>query len=131
MAQFGAGPELAAQCPLVPAPEGWRAWIDADGPIPEALAKRARALVDDTSIPLGTTESYPIPGVTTLIRLEPRVWARDAHGDLIQGCFRSSVVYLPTVEAPTGLSRTEKIIGGLTVVSLAVGIVATLATWGK
>ena len=136
MAQFGAGPELAAQCPRVPAPDGWRAWQDADGPMPDVLAKRSKGLVDDQSVPLGTTESYPLPGVTTLIRVEPHMWSRDESGSLIQGCFRSAGIYLPSgapsaesITAP--MSSTTKLIGGLTVVSLTVGIVATAVSLRK
>jgi hypothetical protein len=138
MAQFGAGLELAAQCPRVGTPDGWRAWLsESDGPIPDALAKRAQALVDDAAVPLGVTESYPLPGVTTLIRVEPRVWGRDEKGDLVQGCFRAGGVYLPSGSPPAEtitspeVSTTSKIIGALTIASLAVGTVATLATWGK
>jgi hypothetical protein len=131
MAQFGPGSQLAAQCPEVPAPDGWRPWIDADGPIPDALGKRAQALVDDQALPLGTTESYPLPGVTTLLRIEPHTWGRDENGNLVQGCFRATGVYLPS-RAPSaegisqGMSTTNKVIAGLTVVSLAVGIAATV-----
>lgn len=135
MAQFGAGPELSAQCPRVPTPDGWRGWGDADGPIPEALGKRAQALANDVGVPLGTTESYPLPGVTTLIRVEPRVWRREANGELVQGCFRSGGVYLPS-GAPTEhvtppSDKTSKVVGVLTAGSLVVGIIATLASWGR
>lgn len=130
MAQFGSGPEFAAQCPQVPAPEGWRPWTESDGPMPDALAKRVQSLVDDPGIPLGTTESYPLPGVTTLIRLEPHMWSRDASGALVQGCFRSGGIYLPSgspsadgITAPE--SNMNKVITGLTAVSLVVGIATT------
>ena len=132
MAQFGSGAAIAAQCPVAPIPDGWRAWTDADGAMPDALVKRAQAIVADTSVPLGATESYPLPGVTTLIRVEPRVWARDAQGGLVQGCWRSTGIYLPSgagVTPPSSggdsLSRT---IGVLTVASLAVGTFATIVT---
>jgi len=133
MAQFGAGPELVAQCPRVPPPDGWRPWIDADGPGPDALAKRAQAIASDTSVPLGTTESYPLPGVTVLLRVEPHVWGRDAQGNLVQGCFRAGAIFLPSgapaVSAITAPQEsTGKIIAGLTVASLAVGIIATVAS---
>lgn len=139
MAQFGAGPELAAQCPRAPAPDGWRAWIDADGPVPDALAKRAEALVNDQATPLGATESYPLPGVTTLIRTEPRVWTRNDKGELVEGCFRSVGIYLPesapegagSVTPPEKGSGWEKAATVFTVVSLAVGTAATLYSWGK
>jgi hypothetical protein len=138
MAQFGVGPELSAQCPRVGVPDGWRSWLESDGPVPDALAKRAQAIAADSAVPLGTTESYPLPGVTTMIRAEPHVWGRDDVGNLVQGCFRAGVVYLPsgspsaeTITPPEEMSRTSKIIGGLTVASLAVGIIATVATWGK
>ena len=94
-------------------------------------------MASDPGVPLGTTESFPLPGVTTLLRVEPHVWSRDSQGTLVQGCFRASGVYLPSgsvagagVTAPSdaGLNRT---VGVLTVVSLAVGTVATLAAWGK
>lgn len=137
MAQFGAGSQLAAQCPVAPIPEGWRAWTDAEGPIPDALAQRAKAVIDDPAVPLGTTESYPLPGVTTLIRIEPRVWARDEQGNLVQGCFRSAGIYLPS-GAPEGAGVTppsssgwDKAIAVLTVASLAVGTAATLHAWGS
>jgi hypothetical protein len=130
MAQFGADPALAAHCPTAPAPDGWREWTDAQGPIPDALLKRAQALVDDSTVPLGATESYPIPGVTTLIRVEPRVWSRDAQGNLQQGCFRSAGVYLPDAPAvtPPTADGTSKLVGWLTAASLAVGTVATIVT---
>lgn len=136
--QFGAGPELAAQCTHATTPDGWRAWLpESDGPLPEGLAKRAAALAADPGIPLGVTESYPLPGVTTLIRVEPRAWAHDASGALVQGCFRSGGVYLPddtpegagVVTPPT--SRIDKAVGIFTIVSLVVGTAATLYSWGK
>lgn len=136
--QFGAGPELAAQCSHVAPPDGWRIWSDAEGPIPDALARRAAALAADANIPLGVTESYPLPGVTTLIRVEPRAWSRDDKGAFVQGCFRTSGIYLPddapegagTITPPT-TTKLDKAVGVFTVVSLFVGTVATLATWGK
>jgi hypothetical protein len=138
MAQFGVGPELAAQCPRVPIPDGWRAWLpDADGPVPDALAKRAQAVAGDQSVPLGATESYPLPGVTTLIRVEPRVWGRDAQGAPVEGCFRAGAIFLPS-GAPIGAGVTppssdnlSKTVGILTAVSLVVGTAATLAAWGR
>lgn len=139
MVQFGAGPKLAAQCPpRVPVPDGWRAWTDADGPVPDDLLTRSKALIDDLSVPLGTTESYPLPGVTTLVRVEPSLWGR-ANGTLVQGCFRATGLYLPAKAplVPTvakkeeRISRTTKIIAGLTVVSLTVGIVATIVSLRK
>jgi hypothetical protein len=134
MTQFGAGPQLAAQCPSVPPPDGWRAWVDADGPVPDALAARASALTADPTVPLGATESYPLPGVTTLLRVEPHAWGRDPQGNLTQGCFRATGVYLPSgsaagagVTAPTdGWAKPVEV---LTAVSLAVGTAATLAAW--
>lgn len=135
MAQFGAGSELAAQCPRVPPPNGWRPWvIDADGPVPDLLASRAEAVANDASVPIGATESYPLPGVTTLIRVEPHTWGRNAQGELVQGCFRAGSIYLPgeTVAPPTNPDdRLSKTIGILTAVSLVVGTAATLYTWGK
>jgi hypothetical protein len=137
MTQFGAGPEFAAQCPSAPPPEGWRPWIDADGPVPENLVQHAEAMAANQTIPLGTTEGHPIPGITTLIRVEPRVWARDTQGTLIQGCFRVGAIYLPsgtpailtTAEPP--MSKMSKAVMALTAVSLTVGIAATLVRWGK
>lgn len=135
MAQFGAGPQLAAQCPVVPPPDGWRSWSDTDGPVPDALAARAAALAADQGVPLGATESYPLPGVTTLLRIEPHAWNRDTAGNLVEGCFRASSVYLPagsaagagvTPPSDEGLNRT---VGVLTAVSLAVGTAATIAAW--
>lgn len=137
MAQYGAGPELAAQCPRVAPPDGWRPWIDADGPVPEALAKRAQAIAADTAVALGTTESFPLPGVTVLLRVEPHVWGRNEKGDLVQGCFRAGAIFLPSGAPPVPAtvtppeeSKAGKIVTGLTVASLAVGIVATLASLG-
>jgi hypothetical protein len=136
MAQYGAGTELAAQCPRVSAPDGWRAWVDADGPLPDALAKRAQAVAADAAVPLGTTESFPLPGITALIRVEPHVWGRDAQGNLVQGCFRAGAIFLPSgapaVSAVTAPQEggAGKLIAGLTVASLAVGILATVASFG-
>lgn len=137
MVQFGAGPELAAQCPRTAIPDGWRPWVDGDGPIPDALAKRVQAIASDPSTALGATESYPLPGVTTLIRVEPHVWARGADGALTQGCFRTGIVYLPegaqsaagAVTPPSSGDGLSKTVGVLTVLSLAVGTAATLASW--
>jgi hypothetical protein len=136
MAQFGAGSALAAQCPIVPTPDGYRPWADADGPIPDALAKRAQAISLDPSIPLGATESYPLPGVTTLIRIEPRVWGRDAQGNLVEGCFRTGGIFIPSgspsaagITPPSTSSGIQKTIAVLTVASLAVGTAATIAAW--
>lgn len=138
MAQFGAGSALAAQCPVTPIPEGWRAWYpDVDGPVPDALMKRAKAVVDDPGVLLGATESFPLPGVTTLIRVEPRVWGRDEKGDLVEGCFRSAGLYLPD-GAPEGAgikppssSKWDRAITILTVASLAVGTAATIHGWSS
>jgi hypothetical protein len=139
MAQFGPGAQLAAQCPSVPTPDGWRPWVDTDGPIPVALTNRAQALAADPSAPLGTTESYPLPGVAVLIRVEPHVWGRDTQGTLVEGCFRTAIAYLPAAGTapPTGVtppstgSGLAQAVGILTVVSLTVGTVATLAAWGS
>jgi hypothetical protein len=134
MAQFGSGSALAAQCPVAPIPDGWRAWTDADGAIPDALAKRAQAISADQSVPLGATESYPLPGVTTLIRVEPRVWTRDAQGALVQGCWRSTGIFLPSgagVAPPSSGDNLSRTVGILTAVSLAVGTAATLAAWKR
>ena len=132
MAQFGADPALAAHCPTAPTPDGWRPWTDVEGPIPDALLKRAQALVDDATVPLGATESYPLPGVTTLIRVEPRVWSRDTQGNLEQGCFRSAGIYLPemSVVTPPSSDKTNTLVGWLTAASLAVGIGATIFSMG-
>lgn len=138
MAQFGAGSALAAQCPVASIPDGWRAWlVDADGPVPDALMKRAKAVIDDPAVPLGATESYPLPGVTTLIRVEPRVWGRDEKGDLVEGCFRMAGIYLPggTAEGagikPPSSNRWDRAITILTVASLAVGTAATIHGWSR
>lgn len=137
MISYGQGNEFAAQCQTASAPDGWRNWIDADGPIPDALAKRAKAIIDDPSVPLGATESYPLPGVTTLIRIEPRVWGRNENGDLVQGCFRAAGVYIPA-GAPEGAgvaspskSGWDRAIAVLTVASLSVGTAATLHGWSQ
>jgi len=105
--------------------------------VPDALAKRATAVAADDNVPLGTTESFPLPGVTTLIRIEPRTWLRDPQGNLVEGCFRAGGIYLPSgappapgVTPPTTDGLT-KAVGVLTVASLAIGTVATIATWGK
>ena len=87
-------------------------------------------------MPLGTTESFPLPGITTLIRVEPRIWSRDAQNNLVQGCFRAGAIYLPSgaaagagqgVTAPSDASLNHTV-AILTAVSLAVGTVATVAT---
>lgn len=145
MAQFGVGPELAAQCPSIAPLIGWRPWSpDVDGPIPDALAARAQVAASNASADLGAVESYPLPGVTALIRVEPHVWGRDAQsGALVQGCFRAGGIYLPdgsatseSINAPTssvagiaGMDKLSKTIAVLTALSLAVGTAATLASW--
>jgi hypothetical protein len=138
MAQFGPGAPLAAQCPQVSVPDGWRAWTDADGPLPPALLARAQAIANDKGVAPGTTESFPLPGVTTLLRLEPRDWMRDDQGNLIEGCFRVTGIYLPlaasaATQATTATAsddRLTKTVGILTALSLGVGILGSLAAWG-
>lgn len=131
MPEFGPGAQLAAQCPFVPIPDGWRAWTDADGPVPDALAARATAIASDTTVPLGVTESYPLPGVTVLLRVEPQAWMRDASGAINEGCFRASSIFLPSepgITPPSNGDSLSKTVGILTAASLAVGLVATVAT---
>jgi len=131
LVEFGSDAKLAAQCAQVPTPDGWRPWSDAaDGPVPDALAKRAAALAGDQVVPLGTTESYPLAGVTALIRVEPRIW-----DNLAQGCFRKGIVYLPYATAagagvtpPSTMSGWQKAATILTVASLSVGTVATVVS---
>lgn len=136
--QFGDGPEFAARCPIAPVPDGYRPWTDADGPVPEALTKRAVALAGDPGISLGATESYPLPGVVALMRVEPRIWRRGAQDSLIEGCFRSTVLFLPSgaaagagITPPSESDRTAKIVGVLTAISLVVGTVATITHWKR
>ena len=136
--QFGSDAKLAAQCAQVPTPDGWRPWADLDGAVPDALAKRRDALAADQGVPLGATESYPLPGVVTLIRVEPRIWGKDDKGNVVQGCFRSAVVYLPYatasgagVTAPSRMSGWQKAATVLTVASLSVGTVATIVSLRK
>lgn len=136
MAQFGVGPELAAQCPSIAPLVGYRPWADVDGPIPAELSARAQAAAANASADLGAIQSYPLPGITALIRIEPHVWGRDAQGGLVQGCFRAGGIYLPdgsatseTISAPTSADRLSKTIAILTAVSLGVGTIATLASW--
>lgn len=136
--QFGAGQELAAQCPRVPHPEGWRVWSEADGPVPTGLLQRAQTMVENQGLPLGATQSFPLPGVMALIMVEPRAWGRDAQGAFTPGCFRAAGIYLPA-HPPRSNESTAKSSGDrlatavniFTVVSLGIGIVASLVTWGK
>jgi hypothetical protein len=132
--QFGTDAKLAAQCVQAPTPDGWRPWADLDGNQPDALVKRATALAADENVPLGTTESFPLPGVVTMIRVEPRIWGKDEKGNFVQGCFRTGSVYLPYAAA-TGAGITPPQVSGwskaatiLTVASLAVGTVATIVS---
>lgn len=104
--------------------------------MPAALSARASALVADPTVPLGATESYPLPGVTTLVRVEPHTWNRDAQGNLVAGCFRAGGIYLPSgaaagagVTAPAADEGLNRTVGILTAVSLAVGTAATIAAW--
>lgn len=114
-------------------------WTDANGPIPDGLAQRAQTMANDQTVSLGATQSYPLPGVVTLIRVEPRVWSRDATGEPVTGCFRVGGIYLPSgatpdasdVTPPEDSDTLSKWVGGLTVVSLLVGTLATISTWGK
>jgi len=138
MAQYGVGPELAAQCPRVPPPDGWRPWLESDGPVPDALAKRVGAIASDTSVPLGATESYPLPGITALIRVEPHAWGRDEQGNLVQGCFRAGSVFLPSgtpdaegIKSPEEESKWSKAVTILTAASLAAGTIATIYSLKK
>lgn len=133
--QFGADPKLAAQCVLAPTPDGWRPWAESsDGPVPDALTKRAAALAADQAVPLGTTESFPLPDVVPMIRVEPRVWNKDEKGNVVQGCFRNGSVYLPYATAagagitPPQVSGLSKAVTVLTVASLSVGTVATIVS---
>jgi len=134
--QFGPGSQLAAQCVPVLPPGGWRPWTpELDGPVPDTLGARARALAADPAVELGATEAIPLTGVTALIRVEPRMWQLDQAGALTQGCFRTGAIYLPiiateTVTPPTERTKLDKTIGVLTVVSLVIGTIATLVSFG-
>ena len=139
MTQFGAGPLFAAQCPIAPAPVGYRLWVDAlDGPVPDVLARAAADLAADSSVPVGATTNYALPGVVVLLRVEPHVWGPDGAGKLVAGCFRACGVYVPvvpgdpSVQPPTVVrespwTRTAAI---LTVFTIAGGILASLVPWG-
>jgi len=137
--QFGAGSELAAQCQQAPVPDGWRQWSDVDGPVPAPLAQRATQMAGDPTVSLGATESFPLPGVIAMIRVEPHVWSRDASGALVEGCFRAGAIFLPSggasasgATSPTGgMTTSAKVITVLTIASLAVGTAATLHSWGS
>ncbi len=130
--RFGSGPDFAAQCPRTVIPPGYRYWNESvDGAVPDALRARAQALASDPSIPLGTTESYPLSGVTALIMVEPHPWTRDDKGAVTPGCFHAAGVYLPAggAEPPTqppSESSMGKTIGVLTVASLGVGLVLSV-----
>jgi len=133
MAQFGAGPQFAAQCPRAPWLVGFRPWTDADGPVPAPLAARATALAGDSTVALDTTESFPLPGVTALVRVEARPWLRGADGSLAEGCFRVGGVYLPIDSPPTAPARRDegwsRTVAILTAASLGVGLLATVSSW--
>lgn len=137
MTQFGPGAQLAAQCPRPPAPDGYRLWnTDADGPVPDDLAKRAVAMALDASVPMGTVASYPLPGVVALVRIETHVWGPDGAGKVVTGCFRVAGVYLPSdtpeiVRPPIVVHGDEwaKAVAILTAISLTFGLVAKLPSW--
>lgn len=137
MPQFGAGTQLAAQCPRPDAPDGYRLWDpDWDGPVPDALAQRARAMATDASTPMGAMESFPLPGVVALIRVETHVWGPDASGKLVAGCFRTAGAYLPVekttlVQPLTRESPWAKAAAILTVFTVGAGIIATLTSWAS
>lgn len=137
MTQFGTGPQLAAQCPRPDAPDGYKLWNpDWDGPVPDALAKRATDLAMDASVPMGTTESFPLPGVAALIRVETHVWGPDGAGKLAAGCYRVAGVYLPLekatlVQPVTRESTWTKTAAILTAVTLSIGLAATLTSWAS
>jgi hypothetical protein len=137
MAQFGTGPQLAAQCPRPDAMDGWRLWSpDWDGPIPDALAQRAQTMAMDTAVPMGTVESFPLPGVVALIRVETHVWGPDGAGKLAAGCYRVAGLYLPVekrtlVQPVTRESTWTKTAAVLTAVTLSIGLAATLTSWAS
>ncbi len=83
----------------------------------------------DQSVALGATASYPLPGVMALVRVEPHVWAGN-----LEGCFRVGAIFLPDTSAPVAVSSNDKLtrtVYILTAVSLVVGTLATIATWGR
>ena len=136
MAQYGVGPEFSAQCPRAPTLDGWRPWTESDGPIPDAIVARGKALIADDRFQLGSAESFPLPGVIALLRVEPHVWGRTENGDLVQGCFRATGVYLPEPQESTpqtaGSTQTlGRTIAVLTAASLAIGIATTLIRWRR
>jgi len=114
----------------------FRPWLDdTDGPVPTPLALRATVLAADPKVPLGTTENFPLPGITALIRVETRTWRRSPDGSLAEGCFRVGGVYLPAeseeVQPPIRIhdSPWEKAAAILTVVTIGAGIIAGLTSW--
>ena len=60
---------------------------------------------------------------------------RSDQGQLIQGCFRAGGIYLPIYTAekitPPTTDKLTKAVNVLTVISLAIGTVATLAALGR
>jgi len=128
---YGAGAGYAAKCPRGVIPSGYRYWNEGeDGPIPAALVARANALANDLAIPLGVTESFPLPGVTALLLVEPHTWTRDRQGNPLEGCFHACGAYVPTggveptppVQQMSSLSKTAAV---LTIVSLSAGLAFT------
>lgn len=99
--------------------------------------QRAQALAADATVPLGATESFPLPGVTALLRVEARAWLRGADGSLAEGCFRVGGVYLPAETPATAPARRRgdggwtRTVAILTAVSLGVGLLATLHSWAS
>jgi len=131
MVVYGSGPAYAAQCPAPVIPAGYRYWNpDIDGPVPAPLAARAQAVASDQTVPLGATESFPLPGVTVLIVCEPHAWSTDAAGNAVEGCFHGATVFLPTgaapPAAPTAPSSLSTAVGVLTLVSLVAGLWLTV-----
>jgi len=137
VAQTGVGPQFAAQCPRPAPPDGWRLWNETvDGPVPSALANRGIDMALDPGVPMGATESFPLPGVVALLRVETHVWGPDpgSAGKIVAGCFRVTGVYLPAetttlVQPVTRESDWTKVAAVLTAVTLSIGLAATLASW--
>jgi hypothetical protein len=139
MTAFGVGPQFAANCPPTPAPPtGYVVWQEhVHGPVPAAVALRAKAIAFDMSFALGYAENFPIAGVTLILRVDPHTWTTGAGGQIVAGCFHGVTVYVPApvhhIVAPTSGQRTAmtKFVELLSLASLSASLVVGLPKFGR
>jgi hypothetical protein len=112
--QYGTGASFQAQCPAFPPPPtGYTSWlVERDGPIPADIQAHATLLANDTTKPLGYTDTVYSGGVPLLLRVDAHTWTTDASGNAVAGCLHGCDVWIPSaaMQATASNSGTNRLL---------------------